>query len=379
MKWLDNWLGAKSAPGGRSVLPIHDIGSLLGGHGSDHPGAYVDQLREVFERNPVGHRAVRVVAGAVGSLTIDASGDGAEQGRRLLMRSGLLETIALHLLLHGNAYVHLAADADGAAMAWHCLRPERVSLITDRDGWPRAYSYRGRSVTHYPVRDEFERLSVVHIKALHPGDDHGGQGCLEAAIGPAMVHNAASRWNRSLLENAARPSGALIHDPGDGTVLSDKQFERLKSELATQYEGSGNAGRPLLLDGGLSWQAFSLSPTDMDFIKLKEAAARDIALAFGVPPVLLGLPGDATYANGREAGRALYRQTVLPLARKILRALEAQLEDWIDPVRLEVDEDQLSELSEDRSRLWSAVGEADFLSRAEKRAMLGFPPEEVTQ
>ena len=49
----------------------------------------------------------------------------------------------------------------------------------------------------------------------------------------------------------------------------------------------------------------------MDFMALKEGAARDIALAFGVPPVLVGLPGDATYANAREAGRALYRQTIL--------------------------------------------------------------------
>ncbi|MCJ8191766.1 phage portal protein [Sphingomicrobium aestuariivivum] len=379
MKWLDKWLGAKSAPGGGTVLPIRDIGPLLGGMRTAAPTAYADQLCEVFERNPVGHRAVRLVAGAVGSLAIDTSGEGAELAAPLLRRNGLLETVALHLLLHGNAYVRLAADPEGIPTSLHCLRPERVATLTDREGWPTGYAYRGREVVRYPARDAMERLSVVHIRAFHPGKDIEGQGCLEAAIGPAMVHNAASRWNKALLDNAARPSGALVHDPGDGTALTDKQFDRLKAELAEQYEGSGNAGRPLLLDGGLRWQAFSLSPADMDFIKLKEAAARDIALAFGVPPVLLGLPGDATFANGREAGRALYRQTVLPLARKILRALETQLADWIEPVRFEIDEDQLSELSEDRSRLWSAVNAADFLSRSEKRAMLGFPDGELAQ
>ncbi len=58
-----------------------------------------------------------------------------------------------------------------------------------------------------------------------------------------------------------------------------------------------------------------ISPT------LKAAAARDIALAFGVPPMLLGLPGDNTYANYREANRALWRLTLLPLAGKILGGL----------------------------------------------------------
>lgn len=114
-----------------------------------------------------------------------------------------------------------------------------------------------------------------------------------------------------------------MHESVDGGVLSSDQFERLKSELEALYSGAGNAGRPLLLEGGLRWQAMSLSPADMDFAALKALAARDIVLAFGVPPMLIGLPGDSTYANYREANRALWRMTVLPLAEKILRGLSA--------------------------------------------------------
>jgi HK97 family phage portal protein len=114
----------------------------------------------------------------------------------------------------------------------------------------------------------------------------------------------------------------------------------------------------------------------MDFVALKEAAARDIALAFGVPPVLLGLPGDSTYSNLREAGRALYRQTVLPLAGRILDGLAAGISDWLGKVKLAVDTDSVTELSEDRERLWGQLEAASFLSRAEKRELLGFAPEE---
>ena len=127
----------------------------------------------------------------------------------------------------------------------------------------------------------------------------------------------------------------------------------------------------MLLEGGLKWQALSMSPAEMDFVGLKEGAAREIALSFGVPPMLLGLPGDATYANYREANRALWRQAILPLAGKILDALAEGLRSSFDGLCLSVDLDQVGALSEDRERLWAQVTAAEFLSDDEKRAMLG--------
>jgi HK97 family phage portal protein len=264
-------------------------------------------------------------------------------------------------------------DADEKPGELAMLRPERVSVEPDSNGWPIAYKYRAAGRTTRLAREDgLGRALVAHIRSLHPRDDHYGMGCLDAAIAAASVHNRASRWNKGLLDNAARPSGALTYEPADGALLSPDQFARLKSELESEFSGTQNAGRPLLLEGGLKWQALSLTPADMDFVALKEGAARDIALAFGVPPVLVGLPGDATYANAREAGRALYRQTILPMAGRILGDLSAMLSDWMGPVRLAVDTDQISELAEDRAKLWEQVGAAQFLSDGEKRELLGF-------
>jgi HK97 family phage portal protein len=255
------------------------------------------------------------------------------------------------------------------------LRPERVSVVAGEDGWPAAYAYRvgERSLT-IPAEDQDASPSLIHIRHFHPADDHYGAGCLAAADQAVATHNAAAAWNRLLLENAARPSGALVYDPGDGAGLTAEQFDRLKAELASAYSGQFNAGRPMLLEGGLKWQPLSLTPADMDFAELKAAAARDIALAFGVPPMLLGLPGDATYANYREANRALWRLTLLPLSAKILSALGEGLETWFPGARLAIDLDRVPALAEDRERLWSQVSAADFLSDAEKRALLGLPP-----
>src|SRR3954471_13431210 len=347
------WTGRKSAPAdARPFVP-----AWLNTDSAEEGFArsYSEQFEEVYRRNPVGQRSVRLVAGMLGSLTID----GDSQAVALIKRDRLLESVAANLLLHGNAYVQLIADGRDAPAELVSLRPERVGVVCDERGWPVAYLYRaaGQAV-RIERADALGRMQLAHIKALHPRDDHYGMGCIEAAIGAASVHNRAARWNKALLDNAARPSGALSYEPADGSVLSAEQFKRLKDELTSEFSGSGNAGRPLLLEGGLKWQALSLTPADMDFVALKEGAARDIALAVGVPPVLVGLPGDATYANAREAGRALYRQTILPMATRILSGLERMLSDWLGPVKLAVDTDQLSELAEDRAKLWEVVGSA---------------------
>jgi HK97 family phage portal protein len=358
------WFGRKSAPAARVGVPW-----LQDGEAGGFARGYEAQLDEVYRRNPVGLRAVRLVAEAVGGLTID--GD-----ERRLVTGELLERVAAGLLLHGNAYVQLIADGHDRPAELHALRPERVSVAAGADGWPAAYVYRtGASAARIARTDALGRRQVAHVRALDPADDHYGLGCLDAAIGAASVHNRASRWNKALLDNAARPSGALVYENAEGMNLSGEQFDRLKAELAEQFSGSANAGRPLVLDGGLKWQAMSLTPADMDFVALKEGAARDIALAFGVPSVLLGLPGDATYSNMQEAGRALYRQTVLPMAGRILKGLGAMLGDWLGPVELAIDVDAVSELAQDRARLWEQVRGADFLSRDEKRVQLGFEVE----
>lgn len=362
------WFGRKSA----DLPPI-----IFTYPGSDErnpfPSSVQARLREVFLYNPVGQRALRLVAGAVGSLKVYAL-EGDEAAAALLGRASLLEQIAASLMLHGNAYLQLI-EAIGVPAELFVLQADRVGVELDGRGWPSAYTYKtGRKTERIARHDPLARVQLIHIKALNPLQEQQGLGCLEAASAAAAIHNRASRWNKALLDNAARPSGALSYEPADGATLSAAQFARLREEIERQFSGSENAGRPMLLEGGLKWQSLSLTPTDMDFVAIKEAAARDIALAFGVPPALLGLPGDTSYNNMREAGRALYRQTVLPLAERILSEVSDALRDWYGPINLAIDTDAISELAEDRERLWQMVAQADFISDEEKRELLGFKP-----
>ena len=338
--------------------------------------SYAEQVRSAYASNPVAQRCCRVVAEAVSGAPLTADVDTV---RLLTERAGgqvLLEAVATHLLLHGNAYVQIVAGAQDRPAELYALRPDRMTVEMDASGWPVAYVYKvGGQGRRLPIHDDLGRVSIIHIRTTNPVDDHYGLGCLSAAAQAVAIHNAAGDWNRALLANAARPSGALIYEAGQaGGSLSATQFERLRDEMEAQFQGHANAGRPMLLEGGLKWQPISMTPAEMDFHRLKDSAARDIAMAFGVPPMLIGIPGDATYANYREASKALWRLTVLPMANAILASIAQGLASWEMAGRLTVALDLVPALSEDRERLWSQVSGADFLSIDEKRAMLGIAP-----
>lgn len=365
------WFGRKGGAAARPALARAMAGGAIGG---DWPRSYEAQVREAYAGNAVAQRAVRLVAEGVAGVPIYAlPGD---HPAMALIGTALAETVAAQLLLHGNAFVQILCDSEGMPAELFALRPERVTVEADANGWPAAYLYRtGERILRVPAIDALGKPGLIHIKGYHPLDDHYGLGCLGAAYGSVAIHNAATRWNRALLDNAARPSGALVYDPGEpGASLSADQFERLRAEIEASFAGAGNAGRPMLLEGGLKWQAMSLTPADMDFVGLKATAAREIAIAFGVPPMLMGLPGDNSYANYSEANRALWRLAIVPAAEKIVAGISGGLRAWWPDLDLKLDLDAIPALAADRERLWGMVGGADFLSEDEKREALGFAP-----
>ncbi|MCG2839768.1 phage portal protein [Sandaracinobacter sp. RS1-74] len=366
MNWARRWLGGAGRKSLHAVRPW-----AVAAGGAEVPASYEGQVRAAL-RNPVALRAVRLVAEGLASVTLEANEPG--HPSLALVTPALLEGIATNLLLAGNAHVQVGLDLGGRPGELWLLRPERMRLETDADGRPQSWAYQlGGRVQRLPAEGDALEPGVLHLKAVNPLDDHLGLGALEAASEPVALLQAAGRWNRSLIANAARPSGALVLDSEDG-VLSPEQFERLAAEIEAGFQGASNAGRPMLLEGGLKWQALSLTPAEMDFQKAREAAARDVALAFGVPPMLLGLPGDSTHANYAEANVALWRLTILPMLGRILDGLSRHLGLWWPGLRLEPDLDLVPALWADRERLWRHVGDATFLSDDEKREILGWAP-----
>jgi len=377
-------LQTKASAAGR-MMALHTNGRI-----SWSPRDSASLTRNGFAGNPVGFRCVKMIAEAAASLPLILQDrqqrydmhpvlDLLARPNPLQGRAELLEALYAQILLTGDGYLEAVGDSSGTAevpVELYVLRSDRMQLVPGSDGWPKAYDYAVNGRKHrFNMRGELP--PICHIRAFHPQDDHYGLSPMQAAAQALDVHNAASRWSKALLDNAARPSGALVYQGHDGQgSLSSDQYDRLQAEMAQYHQGAGNAGRPMLLEGGLDWKPMGFSPSDMEFQKTKDSAAREIALAFGVPPMLLGVPGDATYANYQEANRAFYRLTVLPLVQKVAGRLGDFLAQHSGaPLDLRVDLDQVPALSGERDAQWKRVSAAAFLSAAEKRALLGLPVE----
>ena len=349
---------------------------------------------EAYIRNVIAHRAMGMVSGAASSVRLKLYECSADGTRTEIKSHPVLDVLchpnpaqahgeffqALHQyrLISGNAFVQAVGPTDAPPRELHLLRPDRMAVIAGKGTMPSGYRYTvNGDYTDYPVDRITGRSQILHLKNFHPLNDWYGLSPVEAAAYSIDQHNQSGAWNQALLQNGARPSGALVvrADSTGGGTLSEEQYNRIKLQIDDQFTGAANAGRPILLEGGLDWKEMSISPKDMDFVQAKNSAARDIALAFGVPPQMLGIPGDNTYSNLQEARLALWEQTVMPLVKTTADALNS----WLVPMfgnqfELVPDVDNIPALALKNQVIWDRVEKANFLTDDEKRAAVGYGP-----
>ena len=347
---------------------------------------------EAYIKNVIAHRATNLIAHAASSIPFklfSVTNNNKKPitthpilellGRPNPTQSGkeFLEAIYSYRQISGNAFVLAVTNGRNIPLELYTLRPDRVSIIPSENFLPSSYHYKvGEHVSEYKV-DPITGLSkILHIKNFHPLSDWHGLSAIEAAAYSIDQHNQAGAWNQALLQNGARPSGAIVvkGEEGKHANLTDKQFLNLKRSIDEIFSGPQNAGRPLLLEGGLEWKEMSLSPKDMDFIESKHSSARDIALAFGVPPQLLGIPGDNTYSNLQEARLAFWEQTIIPLVENVVENFSNWFKGfWGNSYELTYDYDSISALSQKRDALWDRINNCNFMTLNEKRTALGLP------
>lgn len=384
MGWIDRFKAALSRKDS-AVAPLIAMRNL--GRPVWSSRNYRAFAKEGYSQNVIAYRCIRMIAESAAAIPLLAY-----EGKRELSehpfltvlarpnpwQSGpeMLDALVSYYKLAGDGYLE-AVELDGEIRELYALRPDRMRAIPGRRGYPAAWEYSVDGTTKHRFDVDVmpgEQSPILHIREFHPLDDWGGLSPVEAAAFAIDVHNAAGGYNKALLDNSASPSGALVYkggEEGDGT-LTDDQFARLKAQLDEKHMGPKNAGRPMLLEGGLEWQAMGMSPKELEFVSGKREAAREIALAFGVPPMLLGIPGDNTYSNYQEARLALYEETVLPLVDKVCEAIS----NWVKPtypgLRIGYDEDAIPSLAARREKVWDKVSGSSFLTTDEKREAVGY-------
>lgn len=379
---------------------IKQYGSMVGyfgvGTSSQRMMKYEDLAVEGYLKNAIVYRCVNEISKGASAVPfqIKTRDDQVIQSHPLIdllnrpnpqqSNSEFFNAIFGFLMLGGNSYILKIAGSMGVPRELHLLRPDRIEIKGGKGMFPEKYEYRmnGQVQAVYEVDQESGLSDLKQVKLWHPMDDFYGCSPLTAAAMEVDQHNSATKHNINLLENGARPSGAVVFRPKDDqgyqVQLSDSQRQQLMSDLNQRFTGSKNAGRPLLLEGDFDWKEMGMSPRDMDFINLKHMSATDIAMCFGVPSQLVGVPDSQTYSNVAEARLALYEETIIPYLRK----LESDLNEWLVPMfdedlYFEYDVDEIPALSERRRRIYENVLGAvsqGIMTRNEARKMLGLSP-----
>lgn len=230
-----------------------------------------------------------------------------------------------YLMLSGNSFIYRAMGGKTVQEMWP-LRSDRMNMIPGN--WKNpigGYKYKVGFDEQDFKPDQFGQ-TVMHTKLFNPIDDWRGLSPLQNAARCVDQSNDIQAWNVALMQNSATPSGAFVSDDELGPV----QKEDLRREIDEKMTGSANARRPLLLDGGMKWQAMGLMPTDLDWLEGDERCSRKISAVYGVPPELLGVmsKGGLNDANFSQARLKFYMETVLPLMDHVLD----DLNKWLFPI-----------------------------------------------
>lgn len=356
---------------------------------------YDDLAKDGYMQNAIVYRCVNEIAQGAASVKFELKmGDQPITESPILdilkrpnpMSNGseFFQEVYSYLLLSGNSFIMKTGPDDGDPKELYTLRPDRIQIIPSKRDIPERFDYivNGQTAASYPVGVDGES-DVKQIKLFNPLNDFYGLSPVRPAAVDIDQHNLSNKHNVALLMNGARPSGAVVYKPkdeaGNMTMLTEAQRDALRQDLSQRFERTENTGRTMILEGDFDYKEMGMTPKDMDFSGMKNMAARDIALCFGVPAQLVGIPDSQTYANMAEARLALYEETIIPM----LRHVESDLNEWLvsafgEPqLTLSYVIDDIPAISERRRMIYDNVIRAvdtGILTRNEARKRLSLEP-----
>jgi HK97 family phage portal protein len=219
---------------------------------------------------------------------------------RLLSRAANKDTTALvwrelmlmSACLTGNGYSLIERDAAGRPIGLHYMRPDLMQVIRLGAGQI-AYIYSGSE-----GESVFDSHDVFHLMWLSPDGILGFSpiSLARQAIGLAL---AQETFGASYYRNASRPSGALVTDK----ELSVDALQRIRESWEARMRGATQAGSVAVLEGGLKWQAISLSPQDSQWLQSREFQREEICSIYRVPPSVVGIGSKQSYSSAEQANR----------------------------------------------------------------------------
>jgi len=251
--------------------------------------------------------------------------------------------IITDLVIDGNAFIYI--DKDGL---FH-LPAKFVFIQEDKIDFVKGYKYIANGSSKLINPD-----NIIHMRLSNNKSVYRGVGKLEPILDELNVYKEMLIYQKGFFNNSAMPKLVLESDNTIGQTAKSRMLEQWKRLNSTLNK---KAGGTAILDGGLKAKVLDNSFRDMDFNEGLIRIEKHIALALGVPWVLLNSGNNANIRNNQ---RLFYQQTVLPLVKRVAMAIEFHVHKInpksITSIRVQADEFSVTALRPDLKE------HADYLS-----------------
>jgi HK97 family phage portal protein len=346
--FVNNTAGIET-PGEKKTLTETQLLTLLGGglvSGGDSQYQESVALRSGLESSVWAFAAISLVSNAASSVgwyvekMIENKATNEDEWTRLkkhdvqnlmerpnpyMSRVDFIYRMTQHLMLTGNAYSWMTKTRRGSKTyikQLHPVDPDDIEEVasTNRilDKHVVAYYLGSTDDGQDPIK--WETNEVFHTLLQDPDRIYKGFAPFAAALRTIETDSSAVDWNKNALDQRTVNDIAITLD----TILSDEQFNEVVDQIQNEYGGSKAARRPMVLGAGANVQKLNATPVEMDFTTSRKVNLTEIASAFGVLPALFS-PDAATFSNLKEARRALWIDTVIPLLSIIQASINRQI------------------------------------------------------
>lgn len=191
------------------------------------------------------------------------------------------EFMQASLELRGNAYARKRWSGSGSSRRLIALEPIAPDLVTVRRIQDGSLEY--SLATYSGGRATLSEDDVWHVRGFG-GDPLGGLSTLAFGRHVFGLAIGADKSAAGLYKNGMQPAGAFAF----AEWLKPDQRAVARENMAREYQGAKNAGRPVILEGGVDWKPLTIDPNDAQLLETRSFSVEDVCRFFQVPPVLIG-------------------------------------------------------------------------------------------
>ncbi|HEM5078184.1 TPA: phage portal protein [Streptococcus suis] len=231
------------------------------------------------------------------------------------------ETLMIHLLIWGNAYVQIIRDRSGQVISLYPLLPDKMSVHRDESG-KLYYKYKRQSEENPNFKEKGDAIlraeDVLHVPGLG-FDGLIGYSPIALAKNAIGMTLATENYGASFFKNGANPGGVLEH-PG---ILKDPK--RVRDSWNAVYNGVTNAHKVAVLEEGMKYTQVGIPPEEAQFLQTRKFQINEIARLYRIPPHMIGDLEKSSFSNIEQQSLEFVKYTLDPWVVRLEQAFKRSL------------------------------------------------------